>query len=95
MILEANKIYVEKLSLPDVQQLTYSTSKNTNTFKVSVVISSFGAITFISDVCHGSISDNVMADCGFKIQDDLSPLSVKLNMTPFYKGKASLIPIKR
>ena len=28
-----------------------------------------------------------MADCGFDIQDDLTPLGVKINMPPFLKGK--------
>ena len=31
--------------------------------------------------------DGVMADQGFNIQDDLTPLGVKLNMPSFYKQK--------
>ena len=33
-----------------------------------------------------------MADRGFDIQDDLTPLGVKLNMPPFLKGKSQLAP---
>ena len=31
-----------------------------------------------------------MADRGFDIQDDLTPLGVKLNMPPYLKGKSQL-----
>ena len=31
-----------------------------------------------------------MADLGFDIQDDLTPLGVKLNMPPFLQGKSQL-----
>ena len=31
-----------------------------------------------------------MADRGFDIQDDLTPLGVKLNMPPFLRGKSQL-----
>ena len=34
--------------------------------------------------------DSVMADRGFDIQDDLTPLGVTLNMPPFLKGKTQL-----
>ena len=34
--------------------------------------------------------DSVMADRGFDIQDDLTPLGVKLNILPFLKGKKQL-----
>lgn len=34
--------------------------------------------------------DSVMADRGFDIQDDLTPLGVKLNIPPFLKGKSQL-----
>ena len=34
--------------------------------------------------------DSVMADRGFDIQDDLTPLGVKVNITPFLKGQKPL-----
>ena len=36
--------------------------------------------------------DAVMADWHFNIQDDLIPLSVKVNIPPFLKGKTQLEP---
>ena len=33
-----------------------------------------------------------MADRGFNIQDDLTPLGVKVNIPPFLKGKTQLEP---
>ena len=107
VVIDATEIYVEKPSLPDIQQMTFSNYKNSNTFKVLVGISPSGAIIFISDLYPGSISDkeltrksgilellqrgdSVMADRGFDIQDDLTPLGVKLNMPPFLRGKSQL-----
>ena len=107
VVIDATEIYVEKPSLPDIQQMTFSNYKNSNTFKVLVGISPSGAIIFISDLYPGSISDKeltrksgilellqrgdfVMADRGFDIQDDLTPLGVKLNMPPFLRGKSQL-----
>jgi len=107
VVLDATEIYVEKPSLPDVQQMTFSNYKNSNTFKALIGISPSGAIIFVSQLFSGSISDkqltrqsgvldllesgdSVMADRGFDIQDDLTPLGVKLNIPPFLKGKSQL-----
>ena len=57
VVLDATEIYIEKPSLPDVQQMTFSNYKNNNTFKALVGISPSGAITFVSDLYAGSISD--------------------------------------
>jgi len=36
--------------------------------------------------------NSVLADRGFNIQDDLTPLGVKVNIPPFLKGKKQLEP---
>ena len=36
--------------------------------------------------------DSVMADWGFNIQDDVTPLGIKVNIPPFLKGKKQLEP---
>lgn len=62
VVLDATEIYVEKCSLPDIQQMTFSYHKNNNTFKILVGISPAGTITFISDLYSGSISDKELID---------------------------------
>ena len=44
-------------SNPTAQQLTFSSYKNHNTFKALVVITPTGAISFVSSLYGGSISD--------------------------------------
>ena len=72
-------------SLPELQQLTFSSYMNHNTYNA---ISLSGVIIFVSDLYPGSISDkeftsqcgllnllengdSVMADRGFEIKEDL------------------------
>ena len=91
--------------------MTFSPYKNHNTFKALVGISPGGAVTFISKLFCGSISDReltkrngllellesgdtVMADRRFNIQDDLTPLGVRVNIPPFLRGKEQLEPDK-
>ena len=86
------KVYIEKPSLPDLQQTTFSNYKNNNTLDRN---SPSGAITFVSSLFSGSISDkeltrysgilellekgdSVMANREFDIEADLIPLRVKL-----------------
>ena len=106
-IIDATEIFVEKPSVPEIQQRTFSSYKNHNTYKGLVGISPGGAITFVSRLFPGSISDreltrqsgflklldpgdSIMADRGFDIQDDLTPLGVRLNIPPFLRGKSQL-----
>ena len=87
--------------------MTYSTYKNQNTFKCLVGISPGGAITFVSKLFPGSITDRqltqkrglydileqgdaIMADRGFDIQDDFTPLGVRVNIPPFMRNKKQL-----
>ena len=70
-------------------------------------ISPGGAVTFVSKLFPGSITDKeltqksglldlvekedtIMADRGFDILDDLTPLGVKVNTPPFMRGKQQL-----
>ena len=57
VIIDATEIFVEKPSLPDIQQMTFSSYKNDNTFKALVGISPSGAVIFVSDLYPGGISD--------------------------------------
>ena len=107
MIIDATEIFVERPSLPELQQVTFSSYKNHNMYKALVGISPGGVVTFVSKLYSGSISDReltkksglldllergdrVMADRGFTIQDDLTPLGVRVNIPPFLKGKEQL-----
>ena len=109
VIIDATEIYVETPALPELQQMIFSSYKNDNTYKALIGISPGGAITFVSKLYPGSISDqmltrksglldllekgdSVMANRGFNIQDDLTPLGVKVNIPPFLKGKTQLEP---
>ena len=57
VIIDATEIFVETPSLPELQQMTFSSYKNHNTFKALVGISPSGAVTFISKLFCGSTSD--------------------------------------
>ena len=48
-----------------IQSLTYSSYKHHNTFKALVGISPTGAVTFISELYAGSVSDQTLTrECG-------------------------------
>jgi len=63
VIIDATEVYIEKPSLPDLQQMTFSNYKNHNTFKVLVGISPSGSITFVSSLYSGAISDKELTRC--------------------------------
>ena len=107
VIIDATEIFIETPSLPELQQMTFSSYKNHNTYKCLIGISPGGAVTFVSKLFPGSITDkkltqksglldlvergdSIMADRGFDIQDDLTPLGVKINIPPFMRGKKQL-----
>ena len=54
---------MERPALPELQQLTYSSYKNHNTYKGLIGISPSGAVTFISDLYCDSISDKELTRC--------------------------------
>ena len=87
VIIDATEIFIEQPHLPEIQKMTFSSNKNHNTYKVFIGISPSGAITFVSKLYSGSISDkeltqpsgllgsgdSVMADKGFDIAEYLIP----------------------
>ena len=71
-IIDATEIYIQQPSSPIAQQLTFSSYKNHNTFKAIVGITPSGAVSFISKLFGGSISDKELTQqCG--ILDLLQP----------------------
>ena len=63
--LDATEIRVQKPTLSEFQKMTFSNYKNTNTYKVLIGISPSGAITFVSKVYPGAISDtDLTIKCG-------------------------------
>ena len=57
VIIDATEIFVETPALPEFQQMTFSSYKNHNTFKALIGISPGGAVTFVSSLYPGSVSD--------------------------------------
>ena len=56
-IIDATEIFIQSPSNPQAQQLTYSSYKNHNTLKALVVVTPSGAISFVSTLYGGNISD--------------------------------------
>ena len=57
VIIDATEIFIQQSSLPKLQQRTFSIYKYHNTYKGLIGISPSGAVTFVSKLYHGSISD--------------------------------------
>ena len=57
VIIDATEIFISQPRLPELQQMTFSNYKNHNTFKALIGISPSRAITFVSKLFPGSISD--------------------------------------
>ena len=65
VIIDCTEILTEVPSSMSVQSLTYSSYKHHNTFKGLVGICPTGAVTFISELYAGSLSDQALTrDCG-------------------------------
>ena len=60
VIIDCTEIYVEKAFRPAAQKATWSSYKSSNTFKLLVGIMPSGAITFLSKLYSGSISDQAI-----------------------------------
>ena len=65
VIIDCTEVFTEEPSSMSIQSLTYSSFKHHNTFKGLADISPTGAITFISHLYAGSVSDQALTrDCG-------------------------------
>ena len=109
IIIDATELFIQKPSDLSLQSVTWSNYKSRNTLKGLVGICPFGGVTFVSDLWAGSISDNeltlkcgllesgdnVMADKGFTIDEQLHSRGVTLNIPPFMKdGKLTAHDVK-
>ncbi|XP_065189641.1 uncharacterized protein LOC135820253 [Sycon ciliatum] len=64
-IIDCTEFSIQIPSDPDTQRVTWSTYKNRNTFKALVCITPSGAISFISSLYGGSVSDReITKTCG-------------------------------
>ncbi|GFX83775.1 THAP domain-containing protein 3 [Trichonephila clavipes] len=75
IIVDCTEIEVQKPSSPMEQQMTFSRYKNANTFKGMIGITPNGAISFISELFTGSISDKEVF-IRSKLMDRLEPNDV-------------------
>ena len=57
VIIDATEDFIQQPSLPELQQRTFSSYKNHNTFKALIGIFPSGAVTFVSKLYPGNISD--------------------------------------
>ena len=57
VIIDAMEVFIQQPALPELQQLTFSTYKNHNTYKGIIGISPSGAVTFVSKLFPGSTLD--------------------------------------
>ena len=62
VIIDCTEIFVEKAFRPSAQRATWSSYKHSNTFKLLVGIMPSGAITFVSKLYSGSISDQKIVE---------------------------------
>ena len=81
VIIDATEVKVVQPSDPAEQQMTFSSYKNTNTFKSLIGIAPSGAICFVSSLYSGSISDKELTR-----QSGLQPLLEKGDSVMADKG---------
>ena len=81
VIIDATEVKVVQPSDPAEQQMTFSSYKNTNTFKSLIGITPSGAICFVSSLYSGSISDKELTR-----QSGLLPLLEKGDSVMADKG---------
>lgn len=65
-IIDCTEFFIKKPRNPTAQSQTFSSYKQHNTFKALVCISPSGAITYVSKLWGGNVSDRyITKDCGF------------------------------
>ena len=105
-IIDATEVYIQMPLNPTAQQITFSSYKNHNTLKALIGITPSGAISFISDLYGGNISDKKLVmesgflkllECGDTIMadrgfniDDILPPGVLLNVPPMLNETGQL-----
>ena len=99
VIIDCTELFMETPSQPRSQSATFSTYKNHNTGKALIGIAPRGYLTFAGNTSDKQLTndcgilkllepgDEVMADRGFEIENDLPP-GVSLNIPPFLVEQA-------
>ncbi|XP_071124261.1 uncharacterized protein [Mytilus edulis] len=98
IILDCTEIFIQKPSVLKAQRQTWSSYKHRNTYKALIGIAPLygGAASdkFIINDCgildYIEPDDNVMADRGFEIADELSRKGASLDIPPFRNGNFQL-----
>ena len=61
-IIDATEIFIQTPSNPQAQQLTFSSYKNHNTLKALIAVTPSGAVSFVSTLYGGCISDRELTE---------------------------------
>lgn len=58
VIINATEVYIDQPKLPELQQMTFSSYKNINTYKALIGILPDGAIVFVLSLYSGSVLED-------------------------------------
>lgn len=62
VVLDCTEFPIQKPTSPEEQQTTWSSYKNTNTFKALIGTDENGMVTYVSEVYGGAITDNLIVE---------------------------------